>query len=63
MKIIYLISLKSTITKSIVQQSEFLRKLEITDQREIDIIKQEIIRTIQKKFQVQMKFNMINFML
>ena len=36
---------------------------DLTDQREIDIIKQEIIRTMQKKMQVQMKFNMINFML
>ena len=36
---------------------------DLTDQREIDIKKQEIIRTMQKKMQVQMKFNMINFML
>ena len=36
---------------------------DLTDQREIVIIKQEIIRTMQKKMQVQMKFNMINFML
>ena len=36
---------------------------DLTDQREIDINKQEIIRTMQKKMQVQMKFNMINFML
>ena len=36
---------------------------DLTGQREIDIIKQEIIRTMQKKMQVQMKFNMINFML
>ena len=36
---------------------------DLTDQREIDIIKQEIIRTMEKKMQVQMKFNMINFML
>ena len=36
---------------------------DLTYKREKDIIKQEIIRTMQKKMQVQMKFNMINFML
>ena len=35
---------------------------DLTYKREKDIIKQEIIRTMQKKMQVQMKINMINFM-
>ena len=32
----------------------------LTEQREIDIIKQEFIRKMQKKIQVQMKFILIN---
>ena len=49
MKILYLILLKSKKTNNIVQQSEFLRKLEITDQREIDIIKQDFYFNNEKK--------------
>ena len=65
LKILYLILFNSTITNKIVQQSELIPKeiRDLTDQREKDIIKQEIIRAMQKKMQVQMKFNMINFML
>ena len=35
---------------------------DLTYKREKDIIKQEIIRTIPKKMQMRMKFNIINFM-
>ena len=65
MKILYLILLKSKKTNKQHSTTKRIPKEigDLTDQREIDIIKQEIIRTMQKKMQVQMKFNMINFML